>query len=123
MPQLDIYILCELVNVVILLWNIIYILNIRKLLININLNIGSMRIKYFVEKQILKNIYSELFFKKNLKFLKKNLIIKKKNLDDIRENILENILEIFNTSKQLYFILIKKKYIKNNIEFYRKFIL
>jgi hypothetical protein len=67
MPQLDIYILYDLVIDIIFLWNLLFLINIGYLNINTYLILKSVKVKYFIEKQFLKKIYNELNFIKNIK--------------------------------------------------------
>ena len=123
MPQLDVYILFEFINELIFLWTLIYIINIYNLYINIYLILSSIKIKNFIEKQIFKNIYNEIYFLKNISFLKKNILLINWILDEKKKKILEDILDIYNISIKFFFFILKKKNLnlnsKNNIELYR----
>ena len=115
MPQLDIYILCQLVLSVLIFWSLLFLLNLNNLLINIFLSLKVIKIKFFIEKQLLKKIFKELYFIKNIKYIKKIITIITKLFLDVKKKIFtENILDIYNTNINIYNIKLKKKY-KNNI--------
>ncbi len=124
------YILCELVIYVVILWNLLFIINLNKLMINIYLILKIIRMKFFIEKQILKYINIELYFIKNLKFLKKELLILKLILEEKKEKILKDLLDSYSINIKIFYIILNKKYIdknqynnslisKNNLEMYR----
>lgn len=128
MPQLDIYILHELVENVLILWGILFLLNIRYLLLNIFLSLKTIKLKFFVEKQLLKKIFKEINIKKNNKYLKKIILILKNLYLNIKNKIfLENLLDIYSFNIKIYNIILKRNInnkiiLKNNIELYRIFI-
>jgi hypothetical protein len=128
MPQLDIYILCQLVLSVLIFWSLLFLLNLNNLLINIFLSLKVIKIKFFIEKQLLKKIFKELYFIKNIKYIKKIITIITKLFLDVKKKIFtENILDIYNTNINIYNIKLKKKYknniiSKNNLELYRNFL-
>ncbi len=128
MPQLDIYILFQLVQAVLLFWCLLFLLNISNFLLNIFLSLKTIKLKFFIEKQILKKIFKELFFYKNLQFLKWGLLLVLNLYLNIKNKIfIENLLDIFNLKIKIYNKFLKKG-IKNNIiskinfEFYRNLI-
>lgn len=128
MPQLDIYILFQLVQAILLFWCLLFLLNISNFLLNIFLSLKIIKLKFFIEKQVLKKIFKELFFYKNLQFLKWGLLLILNLYLNIKNKVfIENLLDIFNLKIKIYNKILKKN-IKNNIiskinfEFYRNLI-
>lgn len=128
MPQLDIYILFQLIQAILFFWCLLFLLNISNFLLNIFLSLKTIKLKFFVEKQTLKKVFKELFFYKNLQFLKWGLLLVLNLYLNIKNKIfIENLLDIFNLKIKIYNKFLKKN-IKNNIiskinfEFYRNLI-
>jgi hypothetical protein len=128
MPQLDIYILYNLVQTILLFWCLLFLLNISNILLNIFLSLKIIKLKFFVEKQFLKKLFKEIFFFKNLRFFKKNLLLILNLYLNIKNKLfIENLLDIYNLTIKIYNKILKKN-IKNNIiskinlEFYRNLI-
>jgi len=128
MPQLDVYILYELVQTVLIFWCLLFLLNISNLLLNIFLSLKVIKLKFFVEKQLLKKIFKEVFFIKNNKYLKKIILIITNLYLNIKNKIfVENLLDIYSLNIKIYNIILKKNVknniiSKNNIELYRIYI-
>jgi hypothetical protein len=68
MPQLDIYIICNMLYSVIIVFILIYILNISNILIIINLLLRVRKLKFFLEKKQIYKILKEGLKKIVLKF-------------------------------------------------------
>jgi hypothetical protein len=68
MPQLDIYIICNMLYSVIIVFILIYILNISNILIIINLLLRVRKLKFFLEKKQISKILKESLKKIILKF-------------------------------------------------------
>jgi len=97
-PQLDIYIIFELVYTVLIFFLILLILNIKNILINIYTNLKSGRLKYFIEKTIIFLTGSEAYGIKNNYYLKSIIPLQIKTLIKIINNIFNN--EIFDAIKK-----------------------
>jgi hypothetical protein len=97
-PQLDIYIIFELVYTVLIFFLILLILNIKNILINIYTNLKSGRLKYFIEKTIIFLTGSESYGIKNNYYLKSIIPLQIKTLIKIINNIFNN--EIFDAIKK-----------------------
>jgi hypothetical protein len=70
MPQLDVYIICNMLYYVILVFIIAYMLNISCILIRINLILRIRRLKLSLDKKYIYNILKENVTKYNLRFYK-----------------------------------------------------
>ena len=68
MPQLDVYIICNMLYSVIFVFIIVYILNISNILIIINLILRIRKLKFFLDKKYIYKILKESLRKINLKF-------------------------------------------------------
>lgn len=125
MPQLDIYILWDLIHYVLLFWCLLFILNLSFLLINVFLSLRIIKLKYFIEKQLLKKIFKELYFLKNIKFFKNIILLIKNSFLNIKNKyFIEKLLDIYSINLNIYIKILKKKIknkilSKNNLEIYR----
>jgi hypothetical protein len=68
MPQLDVYIICNMLYNVILVFIAAYMLNISNLLIVINLILRIRRLKLSLDKNYIYNILKESLIKCNLRY-------------------------------------------------------
>ena len=107
MPQLDIYIICNMLFSVIIVFIIIYILNISNILIIINLLLRVRKLKFFLEKKQIYKILKEGLKKIKLKFEKFTFYLKYKQILMIHKFIFWS--DAFDL-KKLFDI---KNYIKN----------
>jgi len=100
MPQLDVYIICNMLYSVILIFILIYILNISNILIILNLILRIRKLKFFLEKIFIYKILKEslkktgVSFYKTLFFFKYNQILKMQ-----KYFFAEDILDIKNLKK------------------------
>src|ERR1700761_8988052 len=85
MPQLDIYIICNMLYSVIFVFILIYILNISNILIIINLILRIRKLKFFLEKKYIYKILKESLKKINLKFYKYIFFLKYNQLLKIQK--------------------------------------
>lgn len=69
MPQLDIYIICNLVFSVILLLIIIYLCNVEAILLRINITLRIRRLKIFIEKKYIFKMLKEIMQQRKLKYI------------------------------------------------------
>lgn len=126
MPQLDVYILYQLIQNVLILWILLFLLNLYSFLFNIFLSLNVIKLKFFVEKQLLQKIFKEIFWKKNMKYLKKIFFLNINIKINIKDKIFfENLLDIYSFHIKVYNKILKNKYkkniiiSKNNLESYR----
>jgi hypothetical protein len=121
MPQLDIYIVENMVLMVIFYYWINLLINWQILLINICINIQIKDLAYLLEKKKIKKIYKEIYFLKNKKYLKRILFLKNIYLKIINKIFFENLMDNYTILIKYFSLLKKKNYIllKNNIDFNR----
>ena len=101
MPQLDIYIICNMLYSVIFVFIIIYILNISNILIIINLILRIRRLKFFLDKRYIYKILKESLKKINLKFYKYICLLKYNQLLTMQKYFFKNdIFDIKNLKKK-----------------------
>jgi hypothetical protein len=106
MPQLDVYIICNMLYSVILIFIIIYILNISNILIIINLILRIRKLKFILDKKQIYEILKESLKKINLKFYKVIFSLKYNQLLRVQKYFfVEDIFDIKNLKKNI----IKKK--------------
>ena len=90
MPQLDIYIICNMLYSVIIVFIIIYILNISNILIIINLLLRVRKLKFFLEKKQIYKILKESLKKITLKFQNFTFYLKYRQVLTIHKFIFSN---------------------------------
>jgi hypothetical protein len=106
MPQLDVYIICNMLYSVIIIFIIIYILNISNILIIINLILRIRKLKFILDKKQIYEILKESLKKIGLKFYKFVFYLKYNQLLKIQRYFFtEDIFDIKNLKKNI----IKKK--------------
>jgi hypothetical protein len=102
MPQLDVYIICNMLYSVIFVFIIIYILNISNILIIINLILRIRKLKFFLDKKYIYKILKESLRKINLKFYKYIFVLKYNQLLKIqRYFFVDDIFDIKNLKKNI----------------------
>lgn len=126
MPQLDIYNFFILNLSVIIVFLLLYNFNIYTILLNIFFWLNIVKLKNYVEKQLMSCIWEELFVRHNVISYKKILIGLYFSIKNIFIIFIE-LLDVFSYNiKLLYIILQNSKYVfynkinsKNNIELHR----
>lgn len=126
MPQLDIYNFFILNLSVIIVFLLLYNFNIYTILLNIFFWLNIVKLKNYVEKQLMSCIWEELFVRHNVISYKKILIVLYFSIKNIFIIFIE-LLDVFSYNiKLLYIILQNSKYVfynkinsKNNIELHR----
>ena len=126
MPQLDIYNFSTLNLSLIIVFLLLYNFNIYTILLNIFFWLNIVKLKNYVEKQLISCIWEELFVRHNEISYKKVLIWFYFSIKNIFIIFIE-LLDVFSYNiKLLYFILQDSKYVfynkinsKNNIELHR----
>lgn len=102
MPQLDIYIICNMLYSVIFVFIIVYILNISNILIIINLILRIRKLKFFLDKKYIYKILKESLRKINLKFYKYIFYLKYNQLLKIQKFFfVDDIFDIKNIKKNI----------------------
>lgn len=102
MPQLDIYIICNMLYSVIFVFIIIYILNISNILIIINLILRIRKLKFFLDKKYIYKILKESLRKMNLKFYRYIFLLKYNQLLKIQKYFfVDDIFDIKNLKKNI----------------------
>jgi hypothetical protein len=102
MPQLDIYIICNMLYSVIFIFIAIYILNISNILIIINLILRIRKLKIYLDKKYIYMLLKESLIKINLKFYKYLFQFEFYKFKLIRKYLLkEDILDISNLKKNI----------------------
>ena len=102
MPQLDVYIICNMLYSVIFVFIIVYILNISNILIIINLILRIRKLKFFLDKKYIYKILKESLRKINLKFYRYIYILKYNQLLKIqRYFFVDDIFDIKNLKKNI----------------------
>jgi hypothetical protein len=102
MPQLDIYIICNMLYSVIFVFILINILNISNILIIINLILRIRKLKFFLEKKYIYKILKESLKKINLKFYKYIFFLKYNQLLKIQKYFfIDDIFDIKHLKKNL----------------------
>jgi len=126
LPQLDIYIFCELSQNVLVFFYIILIINTSIMLLNIFLSSCNLKLKFFVEKQLVKNTFLELLEIKILNFVKQNLNIIFNFFIYLKKLIFnEKLIDVFFFNILYFENLIKENiknliFLKNICEYYKK---
>lgn len=101
MPQLDIYIICNMLYSVILIFILIYILNISNILVIINLILRIRKLKFFLDKKYIYKILKENLKKINIKIYKYIFYLKYNQLLKIQKIFfVDDILDIKNLKKK-----------------------
>lgn len=126
MPQLDIYNFSTLNFSLIIVFLLLYNFNIYTILLNIFFWLNIVKLKNYVEKQLMSCIWEEFFVRRNVISYKKVLIWLYFSIKNIFIIFIE-LLDVFSfTIKILYFILQDSKYVfynninsKNNIDLHR----
>jgi len=109
MPQLDVYIICNMLYSVILIFIIIYILNISNILIIINLILRIRKLKFILDKKQIYEILKESLKKIGLKFYKTIFYLKYNQLLKIqRYFFVDDIFDIKN---------LKRNFLKKNSKY------
>ena len=102
MPQLDVYIICNMLYSVIFVFIIVYILNISNILIIINLILRIRKLKFFLDKKYIYKILKESLKKMNLKFYRYIFLLKYNQLLKIqRYFFVDDIFDIKNIKKNI----------------------
>ncbi len=102
MPQLDIYIICNMLYSVIFVFIIVYILNISNILIIINLILRIRKLKFFLDKKYIYKILKESLRKINLKFYRYIFYLKYNQLLKIQKFFfVDDIFDIKNIKKNI----------------------
>lgn len=101
MPQLDIYIICNMLYSVISIFLIVYILNISNILIKINLILRIRKLKFFLLKKYIYNVLLESLNKMDILYYKYILYIKNNQLLKIQKLFFtEDIFDLKNLKKK-----------------------
>lgn len=102
MPQLDVYIICNMLYGVIIIFIATYMLNISNILMIINLILRIRKLKLSVDKKYIYEILKESLVQVNLKFYRSVFYIQLSKLDMIKNYfIFEDILDIYTLKKIL----------------------
>ena len=107
MPQLDVYIICNMLYGVIIIFIVTYMLNINNILMIINLLLRIRKLKMCLDKKYIYKMLKEGLIKVNLKFYRHIFYIQLLKLELIRKYLItEDILDIYILKKiltQLYY--------------------
>jgi len=102
MPQLDIYIICNMLYSVIIIFIVAYMLNINNILIIINLLLRIRRLKICLDKKYIYKILKESLIKINLKFYRQVFYLNMLKLQIFKKIfITEDILDICKLKKSI----------------------
>ncbi len=102
MPQLDVYIICNMLYGVIIMFIATYLLNVSNMLIIINLILRIRRLKISLDKKYIYEVLKESLIKLNLKFYRHIFYMQLLKLELIRKYfITEDILDICTLKKIL----------------------
>lgn len=106
MPQLDVYIICNMLYCVIFAFVSIYIWNLSETLMIINIILRIRKLKLSLDKKYINNLLKEIFTKVSVKFLKNVLKLNYLKLKILEQNFIKkDFLDIFNIKKNI----LKKK--------------
>jgi len=103
MPQLDIYIICNMLFAVIIFFIVTYMLNINNILIIINLILRIRKLKLCLDKKYIFKSLKEALIKINLKFHRYYFFLMVWRFQILKDLfVVEDILEINKSKKDLF---------------------
>ena len=100
MPQLDVYIICNMLYGVIIIFIVTYMLNINNILMIINLLLRIRKLKMCLDKKYIYKMLKEGLIKVNLKFYRHIFYLNLLKLQVVKKYfILDDILDISKLKK------------------------
>lgn len=102
MPQLDVYIICNILYSVIIIFIVTYMLNINNIIIIINLLFRIRRLKMYLDKKYIYKAIKEGLIKVNLRFYRYVFYLNILKLQFIKKYFtIEDLLDICKLKKSL----------------------
>ena len=102
MPQLDVYIICNILYSVIIIFIVTYMLNINNIIIIINLLFRIRRLKMYLDKKYIYKAIKEGLIKVNLRFYRYVFYLNVLKLQIIKKYFtIEDLLDICKLKKSL----------------------